>query len=70
MYFYKDLFSPQGCRPIGKVSCKWKEICKGGLNFDSHPNLLVIHSYGMHGPPGVIVVADGYQPWVTRVREP
>jgi hypothetical protein len=31
------------------VLCKWKEICKGGLKFDSHPDLLVLHACGMCG---------------------
>jgi hypothetical protein len=38
--------------------------------FDSHLDLLMLHACGLCGTPRVIVVAGGYRPHVTRVREP
>jgi hypothetical protein len=54
-----------------QVSCKWKEICKNEVSCSIlTPIYLCSILAGWVVAPRVIVVVNGDQPRVTRVREP
>jgi hypothetical protein len=62
--------SPRGCRPIGKCGVNGRKYVKEVSSSILTPIYLCSMLAGCVAHLEVIVVADEYQPCVTRVREP